>query len=281
MIFNKREKTALLVLLIAVVSGVFIFNKSISDKQTMANNNPCDLLVPTPKAVLSIQKISLLKGLLSTPIMSILETNSDPGSMTIAYYDNTEVVMIQTDRENASKIIKSLDKKFPFMAEKKSYGPVTISYYAETNSRYLSCYYHQGVFVISYDINMVKHTIRNSMNGGSTKLNGLCKLIEESTKDRGAELFINGDACNISLQFEDSTVWKPKQAWIETNLYRNENGDLCGYAEQELYIRADSIFSTNLTDTIIARLNLLFPERKATVDVSQDSTMAYISVCLK
>lgn len=282
MILERRERIAIWLLLIAMASGLFLFNRSIRSKLSVENSVPCDIIVPTPQAILSIDKLSLLNELYPNQPISSISGNIELMSVIIAFYDRSEMFIIPSSSEIASRILKLMEYEFTFKSEQRSYGTITISSFAEANGRFLSCFYHNGLFVASYDLNLIKKSIRKTLtNGSSNSLNELNVMLDMAAKDKGAELFISRDVFDIAIQLDDSSFWRAKESWIEANIYHNVNGDLCGYSELQIEMECDSMFITGLNDSISARISDIFPKRKATVDITKDSTVAYISVCLR
>lgn len=181
------------------------------------------------------------------------------------------------DSHTAERIFKQLDVSFTFPAQQREETSVPVRYYPDVDKHFLGCYYHEGIFVASYNRRLLVETVERQQTYPAHVIPELTDLIRKKGKRGAMNLFIKSAPLYLRVQMNDSTEWRMKNQWLAMDLFYNE-GSLCCFNEQP-YEKALENFYPNLCDTITTRINRLFPQIKTTTQVSHDEAVAYFTVC--
>jgi len=181
------------------------------------------------------------------------------------------------DSHTAERIFKQLDASFTFPAQQREEASVPVRYYPDVDKHFLGCYYHEGIFVVSYNRKLLVETAKKQQTYPAQIIPELADLISKKGKSGTMNLFIQSASLDLLVQMNDSTEWKMKNQWLAMDLFYNE-GSLCCFNEQP-YEETLENFYPNLCDTITTRINRLVPQIKTTAQVSHDEAVAYFTVC--
>ncbi len=291
MTIDKRDISAFIVLFLATIVCVRYFYKNMSDEQFVASVDPYSLVIPTPTAILAVNRPPVFKMLLPmenirrafsdhTPaiFLSVIRQNPDLSSFMIAYYPQGDVLYAPMDRHTAGHIFERLDAFFAFPAQQRMEEAVAVRYYPDVDKRFLGCYYHEGMLVASYNRGLLLKTVERQRACPARILPELADLIHKKGKGGAMNLFMQSDSLDLRIQVNDSTEWRMRDHWLAIDLFHSEEG-LCGFYEQPHEKELENLYPL-LCDTITTRINQLFPQIRATAQASHDEAAAYFSICV-
>ena len=288
---SKKDITAFFVLFLGTIVCVRYFYKHMNDEQFVATVDPYSLVVPSPTAIFAINRPPVFEKMIlpmenirkafsdHTPaiFLSLIQQNPDLSSFLIAYYPQGDILYAPMDSHTAERIFKQLDASFTFPAQQREEASVPVRYYPDVDKHFLGCYYHEGIFVVSYNRKLLVETAKKQQMYPAQIIPELADLISKKGKSGAMNLFIQSASLDVQVQMNDSTEWKMKNQWLAMDLFYNE-GSLCCFNEQP-YEETLENFYPNLCDTITTRINRLFPQIKTTAQVSHDEAVAYFTVC--
>ncbi|MDD2953111.1 MAG: hypothetical protein PHC95_08090 [Parabacteroides sp.] len=288
---GKKDITAFIVLFLATIVCVRYFYKNMSDEQFVATVDPYSLVVPTPTAIFAINRPPVFAKMIlpmknirkafsdHTPAIfpSLIRQNPGLSSFLIAYYPQGDVLYAPMDSHTAERIFMQLDASFSFPAQQREETSVPVRYYPDVDKRFLGCYYHEGIFIASYNRRLLVETVERQQTHPAHIIPELTDPIHKKGKSAAMNLFIQSTPLDLHVQMNDSTEWRMKNQWLAMDLFYNE-GSLCCFNEQP-YEEALENFYSNLCDTITFRINRLFPQIKTTAQVSHDEAVAYFTIC--
>lgn len=287
---EKRDIMAFMALLLAMIVCVRYFYVQMSDERSVTAADPYKLVVPMPTALLAIHRPSVFEKMIlpmenirkafsdHTPaiFLSLIQQNPDVPSLLIAYYPQGDVLYVPMDHHTARRVFKQLDASFTFPAQQREESSVPVSYYPDIDQQFLGCYYHEGIFVASYNRKLLVKTVERQQATSVRILPELADLTRKKGKSSTMNLFLQSAPLDLQVQLNDSVAWKMKDQWLAVDLFDHE-GSLCCINEQP-YEEALENFYPCLCDTITTRIHRLFPHIKATAQVSHDESVAYFTV---
>lgn len=292
----KRDITITLLLLAAVFLCVRLFLSRVSDDRSATAADPYCLMLPTPRAVLSVNRPASFKRLIlpaerigslfteriPARLLAILRELPDEKAFQIAYYEEGEVFYASLTRSAARHLFRHLDSAFPFAPQTQEESAVPIRYYPDSGKRFLGCYYHAGIFVASYDRGLLRRTLRRQLEGDAP----LPPLAEARANSRNAtiNLFLPAEPLDLAVPIDDSTEWRIRGRWLSLDLFFSE-GSLCCFSERtyepfpsDTARLADTLLP-QMRDTVEARVNGWFPKLKTAVQVGHDESTVFYTLC--
>ena len=293
MTFRKKDITILLALFVITILCVRYFHKRMSDEQLVASVEPLSLIVPTPKTILSVNRPDVLSKFIlpmenfrkvftqRTPLFfqDIIQKKNDFPAFLLVYYPESVVMIASMNEQDANHLYKELDSYFDYSSlEKIKYG-ITMRYFPDIDKRFLASYYHQGVFVASYDNRLIKQIAKKQRFYPQTVLPEIQNAVQKKGRNAALNLYMPNEKLNLFVKTSDTTEWRLEDPWLGSDLFYNE-GKVCCVHELNYDASLDSLqLYQNLSDTIQDRLNQLFPEIKTTTQVSHDEAVAYFTTC--
>lgn len=286
---RKKDIAILLALLVVLVLCVRYFYKRIDDDRRVVGMDPYSLIVPDPKAVLSINRPRVL-GEMILPLPSIgklfaahipeallpfLREKPEYASLLMASYAQGDVLYIPMEKEVASYLFKQLDAAYPFAPQSREEAPITLYYYPEVDNRFLGCYYYEGIFVASYNRKLLMETVERHPKNNPIPIPDLQKVISKS-KSATINLFIPTETLDLHVSLNDTTEWSITDPWVGLDVFFSE-GNICCYYEQPYEKMFDSIYPS-IRDTITARIIRLIPTIQVSTQMSHDDNWVYYTV---
>lgn len=171
---SKKDITAFFVLFLGTIVCVRYFYKHMNDEQFVATVDPYSLVVPSPTAIFAINRPPVFEKMIlpmenirkafsdHTPaiFLSLIQQNPDLSSFLIAYYPQGDILYAPMDSHTAERIFKQLDASFTFPAQQREEASVPVRYYPDVDKHFLGCYYHEGIFVVSYNRKLLVETAK-------------------------------------------------------------------------------------------------------------------------
>ncbi|WP_297901927.1 hypothetical protein [uncultured Parabacteroides sp.] len=291
MTIGKKDITIFIVLFLVTISCVGYFYKNMSDEQLVATADPYGLIIPTPKAIFAINHPSVFERMIlpmknihkvfsdhiSSIFLSLIQENPDLSSFLIAYYPQGDILYVPMNNYTAKRIFKQLDASFAFPAQRQEEASIPVRYYPDIDKLFLGCYYHEGIFVASYNRKLLVETMERQQAHPVRIIPELEELINKKGKSSTMNLFLPSAPLDLYTHINDSTEWRMRNQWLAVDLFYSE-GNLCCFNEQPYEEISEEVYQ-NLCDTITNRINQLFPQIKTTAQVSHDEAVAYFTVC--
>lgn len=225
---GKKDIMAFIVLFLATIVCVRYFYKNMSDEQFVATVDPYSLVIPTPTAIFAINRPPVFEKMIlpmenmrkafsdHTPaiFLSLIQQNPDLSSFLIAYYPQGDILYAPMDSHTAERIFKQLDASFTFPAQQREEASVPVRYYPDVDKHFLGCYYHEGIFVVSYNRKLLVETAKKQQTYPAQIIPELADLISKKGKSGAMNLFIQSASLDLQVQMNDSTEWKMKNQWL-------------------------------------------------------------------
>lgn len=287
----RKDITILALLSAATLALICILYRNIRYERLAAEADPFRLIEPTPEAVLAINQIDALSQFIlqREPLraiftehiphafLSLIRTDLPLSSALIAYYPRGSILYASMEQRIARRLFKHLDQAFAFPPQEERDGPIHISYYPDTNHRFLGCYYHEGLFVASYNRRLLTQAIERHVSDTASSLPELARITRRDTHVP-LRLFLPSDSVHIHVPLEDSTLWHPREPWLALDLFPSE-GNLCCLNEQPREAHTDTTLYQAISDTAQAYVRRLFPMLNTTTQISYDETAVYYIIC--
>ena len=83
------------------------------------------------------------------------------------------------DSHTAERIFKQLDVSFTFPAQQREETSVPVRYYPDVDKHFLGCYYHEGIFVASYNRRLLVETVERQQTYPAHVIPELTDLIRK------------------------------------------------------------------------------------------------------
>jgi len=204
-----------------------------NDEQFVATVDPYSLVVPSPTAIFAINRPPVFEKMIlpmenirkafsdHTPaiFLSLIRQNLELSSFLIAYYPQGDVLYAPMDSHTAERIFKQLDVSFTFPAQQREETSVPVRYYPDVDKHFLGCYYHEGIFVASYNRRLLVETVERQQTYPAHVIPELTDLIRKKGKRGAMNLFIKSAPLHLRVQMNDSTEWRMKNQWLAMDLY--------------------------------------------------------------
>lgn len=313
MTVGKKDISAFMILISITIATIIFFYKNMSDVKFVATVNPYSLIVPTPKAVFAINRPLVFERIILPmdhirqafeehipPIfLSLIRENSDLSSFLIAYYQQGDILYAPMENYMADRLFKQLDASFIYPAQEREEASIPVRYYPDAEKRFFGCYFHDGIFVASYNRKLLIEVAERQQAHAARVLPELNEALKKAGKSATLNLFVPSGPLDLHVQINDTTEWRIKDQWLALDLFFSE-GNLCCFNEQPYEERLDSLFKDmrypyfsiwnnstfrldhlyqSMGDTLNARFNTLFPQIKTTAQVSHDEAVAYFTIC--
>lgn len=86
------------------------------------------------------------------------------------------------DSHTAERIFKQLDASFTFPAQQREEASVPVRYYPDVDKHFLGCYYHEGIFVVSYNRKLLVETAKKQQMYPAQIIPELADLISKKAR---------------------------------------------------------------------------------------------------
>lgn len=87
------------------------------------------------------------------------------------------------DSHTAERIFKQLDASFTFPAQQREEASVPVRYYPDVDKHFLGCYYHEGIFVVSYNRKLLVETAKKQQMYPAQIIPELADLISKKRQE--------------------------------------------------------------------------------------------------
>ena len=280
-------------LLIAAVSASYFLGFLQREKE--AETQDLYYLLPTqPKSVLAINQPTAFAHLLleKTPGMDILQRwipeaflyllRQEPETpfLLFSFHQEGVICYAKANKKQAEKLEHDILRAYfsAYEPQEETLHDIRFRYYADTGSRFLGCYQHEGVWVASYSKRLLEQVVRKQLlPQEQTDEDSLSPFFRQFDRNATANLLFPSDGWQIQVARHDTILWKYNLPWVCTDLFPSE-GNICGFCSFPYAVPNDSLYEA-MGDSLAIQLEALFPRLHVTPQTSQDSSEVYFTFC--
>lgn len=280
-------------LLIAAVSASYFLGFLQREKE--AETQDLYYLLPTqPKSVLAINQPTAFAHLLleKTPGMDILQRwipeaflyllRQEPETpfLLFSFHQEGVICYAKANKKQAEKLEHDILRTYfsAYEPQEETLHDIRFRYYADTGSRFLGCYQHEGVWVASYSKRLLEQVVRKQLlPQEQTDEDSLSPFFRQFDRNATANLLFPSDGWQIQVARHDTILWKYNLPWVCTDLFPSE-GNICGFCSFPYAVPNDSLYEA-MGDSLAIQLEALFPRLHVTPQTSQDSSEVYFTFC--
>ena len=280
-------------LLIAAVSASYFLGFLQREKE--AETQDLYYLLPTqPKSVLAINQPTAFAHLLleKTPGMDILQRwipeaflyllRQEPETpfLLFSFHQEGVICYAKANKKQAEKLEHDILRSYfsAYEPQEETLHDIRFRYYADTGSRFLGCYQHEGVWVASYSKRLLEQVVRKQLlPQEQSDEDSLSPFFRQFDRNATANLLFPSDGWQIQVARHDTILWKYNLPWVSTDLFPSE-GNICGFCSFPYAVPNDSLYEA-MGDSLAIQLEALFPRLHVTPQTSQDSSEVYFTFC--
>ena len=280
-------------LLIAAVSASYFLGFLQREKE--AETQDLYYLLPTqPKSVLAINQPTAFAHLLleKTPGMDILQRwipeaflyllRQEPETpfLLFSFHPEGVICYAKANKKQAEKLEHDILRTYfsAYEPQEEILHDIRFRYYADTGSRFLGCYQHEGVWVASYSKRLLEQVVRKQLlPQEQADEDELSPFFRQFDRNATANLLFPSDGWQIQVARHDTILWKYNLPWVCTDLFPSE-GNICGFCSFPYAVPNDSLYEA-MGDSLAIQLEALFPRLHVTPQTSQDSSEVYFTFC--
>lgn len=280
-------------LLIAAVSASYFLGFLQREKE--AETQDLYYLLPTqPKSVLAINQPTAFVHLLleKTPGMDILQRwipeaflyllRQEPETpfLLFSFHQEGVICYAKANKKQAEKLEHDILRSYfsAYEPQEETLHDIRFRYYADTGSRFLGCYQHEGVWVASYSKRLLEQVVRKQLlPQEQSDEDSLSPFFRQFDRNATANLLFPSDGWQIQVARHDTILWKYNLPWVSTDLFPSE-GNICGFCSFPYAVPNDSLYEA-MGDSLAIQLEALFPRLHVTPQTSQDSSEVYFTFC--
>ena len=280
-------------LLIAAVSASYFLGFLQREKE--AETQDLYYLLPSqPKSVLAINQPTAFVHLLleKTPGMDILQRwipeaflyllRQEPETpfLLFSFHQEGVICYAKANKKQAEKLEHDILRTYfsAYEPQEEILHDIRFRYYADTGSRFLGCYQHEGVWVASYSKRLLEQVVRKQLlPQEQSDEDELSPFFRQFDRNATANLLFPSDGWQIQVARHDTILWKYNLPWVSTDLFPSE-GNICGFCSFPYAVPNDSLYEA-MGDSLAIQLEALFPRLHVTPQTSQDSSEVYFTFC--
>lgn len=280
-------------LLIAAVSASYFLGFLQREKE--AETQDLYYLLPTqPKSVLAINQPTAFAHLLleKTPGVDILQRwipeaflyllRQEPETpfLLFSFHQEGVICYAKANKKQAEKLEHDILRSYfsAYEPQEEILHDIRFRYYADTGSRFLGCYQHEGVWVASYSKRLLEQVVRKQLlPQEQSDEDSLSPFFRQFDRNATANLLFPSDGWQIQVARHDTILWKYNLPWVCTDLFPSE-GNICGFCSFPYAVPNDSLYEA-MGDSLAIQLEALFPRLHVTPQTSQDSSEVYFTFC--
>ena len=289
---SPRDMVWILLLAAVAFTGISTLSKRIHAAQSVGEADPLALITEPPQAVLCLHQPQtwqlmlpslpavqrLLRAYLPENPLCQPEQIGEWLPFTLVYYPEGEVWMAPLSEREAKQLWKRLDASHSFAAEEQTELTLPVRYYPERGKRFLGCYFYQGIFVASYNRQLLRETIKRQLNLRTADTE-VADFPTRKTSSAPLQLFLPSERLFPADALHDVASG---HQWLSLPFFFNE-GNLCCFQEWPLPTSLpDSLSATHwlapLRDSLSLRLQPLLPGVQTELEATQEEKSAYFAL---
>lgn len=279
-------------LLIAAVSASYFLGFLQREKE--AETQDLYYLLPTqPKSVLAINQPSsfahlflekasgdILRRWIPEAFLYLLRQQPETPFLLFSFHQEGVICYAKANKKQAEKLEHDILRTYfsAYEPQEEILHDIRFRYYADTGSRFLGCYQHEGVWVASYSKRLLEQVVRKQLlPQEQSDEDELSPFFRQFDRNATANLLFPSDGWQIQVARHDTILWKYNLPWVSTDLFPSE-GNICGFCSFPYAVPNDSLYEA-MGDSLAIQLEALFPRLHVTPQTSQDSSEVYFTFC--
>ena len=280
-------------LLIAAVSASYFLGFLQREKE--AETQDLYYLLPTqPKSVLAINQptafahlllektpgVDILQRWIPEAFLYLLRQQPETPFLLFSFHQEGVICYAKANKKQAEKLEHDILRTYfsAYEPQEETLHDIRFRYYADTGSRFLGCYQHEGVWVASYSKRLLEQVVRKQLlPQEQSDEDGLSPFFRQFDRNATANLLFPSDGWQIQVARHDTILWKYNLPWVSTDLFPSE-GNICGFCSFPYAVPNDSLYEA-MGDSLAIQLEALFPRLHVTPQTSQDSSEVYFTFC--
>lgn len=279
-------------LLIAAVSASYFLGFLQREKE--AETQDLYYLLPTqPKSVLAINQPSafahlflekapgdILRRWIPEAFLYFLRQEPKTSFLLFSFHPEGVICYAKANKKQAEKLEHDILRTYfsAYEPQEEILHDIRFRYYADTGSRFLGCYQHEGVWVASYSKRLLEQVVRKQLlPQEQSDEDELSPFFRQFDRNATANLLFPSDGWQIQVARHDTILWKYNLPWVSTDLFPSE-GNICGFCSFPYAVPNDSLYEA-MGDSLAIQLEALFPRLHVTPQTSQDSSEVYFTFC--
>lgn len=280
-------------LLIAAVSASYFLGFLQREKE--AETQDLYYLLPTqPKSVLAINQptafahlllektlgVDILQRWIPEAFLYFLRQEPETPFLLFSFHQEGVICYAKANKKQAEKLEHDILRTYfsAYEPQEEILHDIRFRYYADTGSRFLGCYQHEGVWVASYSKRLLEQVVRKQLlPQEQSDEDELSPFFRQFDRNATANLLFPSDGWQIQVARHDTILWKYNLPWVCTDLFPSE-GNICGFCSFPYAVPNDSLYEA-MGDSLAIQLEALFPRLHVTPQTSQDSSEVYFTFC--
>ena len=280
-------------LLIAAVSASYFLGFLQREKE--AETQDLYYLLPTqPKSVLAINQptafvhlllektpgVDILQRWIPEAFLYLLRQEPETPFLLFSFHQEGVICYAKANKKQAEKLEHDILRSYfsAYEPQEEILHDIRFRYYADTGSRFLGCYQHEGVWVASYSKRLLEQVVRKQLlPQEQSDEDSLSPFFRQFDRNATANLLFPSDGWQIQVARHDTILWKYNLPWVSTDLFPSE-GNICGFCSFPYAVPNDSLYEA-MGDSLAIQLEALFPRLHVTPQTSQDSSEVYFTFC--
>lgn len=280
-------------LLIAAVSASYFLGFLQREKE--AETQDLYYLLPTqPKSVLAINQptafahlllektpgVDILQRWIPEAFLYLLRQQPETPFLLFSFHQEGVICYAKANKKQAEKLEHDILRSYfsAYEPQEETLHDIRFRYYADTGSRFLGCYQHEGVWVASYSKRLLEQVVRKQLlPQEQSDEDSLSPFFRQFDRNATANLLFPSDGWQIQVARHDTILWKYNLPWVCTDLFPSE-GNICGFCSFPYAVPNDSLYEA-MGDSLAIQLEALFPRLHVTPQTSQDSSEVYFTFC--
>lgn len=249
-------------IILVLIVGIFVLHRIDNNKDVLNQNIYC-CIPDNADGFYQINKSNDLSGYscffndLKPLIQSANNSFSYPFLIIKSAVSNSFLAKVTAEQENSLKGVLSNDLYKQFKPKSRIYNEVEILYYPDTDDRFFSCFFHEGIFAAGYNSKNLELIIDKLRNSNSA--NYICEsaILDKLNvnypfgmylKDDNAEIVLNGGVNSVGdFSFLGYIYSKNKKEGFD--LKHLELGGLNDSIVVEGYLLLDKAISYTISST--------------------------------
>ncbi|MGM9758894.1 MAG: hypothetical protein ACI30I_02100 [Parabacteroides sp.] len=289
----QRDIVICLIIALATIGVVFHFLQSMHAGQTDTQTDPYAVLDERPDGLLVIRRPAVFARLMLSDKAHRSAMRRFIPEFFLALLDHTDLpTSYLSFHPQGILFYTTLDEQEALYLEKRVVHPllgvdyppqrierdsIRFHYYLTRQGDYIGCYQKDHLWIASTSKHLLEQTARRQRAAETPALSAFQQALMSLDKHALAHVLLPTDSLHISLMRPDSTWWHLPVPWITADLYTEEN-QLCCIGSTVYQPELDSLYQP-LVDTLAARLQPYFPQRRFQTHIDPGEKQLYWTIC--
>ena len=224
--------------------------------------------------------MDILQRWIPEAFLYLLRQEPETPFLLFSFHQEGVICYAKANKKQAEKLEHDILRTYfsAYEPQEEILHDIRFRYYADTGSRFLGCYQHEGVWVASYSKRLLEQVVRKQLlPQEQSDGDELSPFFRQFDRNATANLLFPSDGWQIQVARHDTILWKYNLPWVCTDLFPSE-GNICGFCSFPYAVPNDSLYEA-MGDSLAIQLEALFPRLHVTPQTSQDSSEVYFTFC--